>query len=291
MGYRSEAPNMLHVVEDCARKYPRAFDDCHRPERGRRAWVFGHIVASVLHYNHDQRWGVNAKRGNLGDPSMDALAYAEPASPAGGVGVFDIVSSAGETDPRKPQPAPAWIDQTQATVDRGTIGGWIKPKKLAEILAEAGEGGDVALPPDSKPTEPPVVPKPPLQPAPLSEVLRVLQEQGQRLAALEQAQQLTNGGMGQLATQVGDLSTAMHRLISDAIRRIFGTLVEENGVQHPGVAEVAADAAVQLLYERNDKPGGALRVKLPDGVNLGGLFGGGRRGLVASDPEAPAPEK
>lgn len=265
MGYRSQAPNMEHVVADAARKYPRAFDDCHRPERGARAWVFGHIVASILHYNHDQRWGRNGKRGNVNDPSMDATAWLEPRSPAGGVDIFDIVSSAGETDPRKPQPAPAWIDQTQATVDHGTIGAWIKPKPLAEILAEAGE---ISTPPTEPPVVEPDIPAIPPQAGGYEEVLRILHQLEGRLAAVEQGQQATASGVGMAVGQIADLNRVMHLLVDNAIKRVFGILVEDDGTTHPGVAQ----QAVKLLYERNNEAGGALRVKLPG--NLGGILRG-----------------
>jgi hypothetical protein len=270
MGYRSDAPNMQHVVEDAARKYPRAFDDCHRPERGARAWVFGHIVASILHYQYDRRWGRNGKRGNTGDPSMDAVSRLEPQSPAGGVAIFDIVSSAGETDPRKPQPAPAWIDQTQATVDHGTIGAWIKPLPLAEILAAENENpADPDAPEEPKGDIPAIPPRS----GELAEVLRILHTFEGRLAAIEQHAQVSNGGVGQLAGQVNDLSTVLHTLIGNAVKRVFGQLVEENGVTHAGVAQEAAEKTVALLYEKNGEAGGALRVKLPS--DLGGIF---RRG-------------
>lgn len=279
MGYVSDCPNMKHVVEDAARRYPRQFDDCHRPERGARAWVFGHIVASILHYQYDSRFGLNGKRGNPNDLSMDAVSRKEPQSPAGGVAIFDLVAHAGETDPRKPQPAPAWMDQTQATIDGGTIGVWVQPAKLADILAdEDGIPTDPTDPPTGEPTDPAIPPQ--------DEVLRVLHQLSGRMAAVEAHLQAGNGGVGQLATQLGNLDTLVHTLVGNAVKRIFGILNEE-GVTHKGVAEEAAERAVALLYQRNEQPGGALRVKLPD--NLGGLFGG-RRGLIA-DPETPESEK
>lgn len=143
------APNCERVVAALAREYPHEFDDCHRPERGARAWAFIRRVAWVLHSTVDQRFGLNGKRGNVNDPSMDAVSFRNPASAAGGVEIIDVVASAGETDPNRPQPSPAWIDQTQATINKREIGAYIQPEPVS--------GGT---------PKPPVVDTPPPAPAP-----------------------------------------------------------------------------------------------------------------------------
>jgi hypothetical protein len=130
--YTSIAPNRLDVVRAVHEEYPGLI---HRPHD------FTARVAARLHAT-DSRWGRNGKRGNKGDPSEDCVAFLAPGSPAGGVEVYDIISAANT-----PQAAPAWIDQTRATVDAGTIGAWVAP------LVEEGQ----PQAPD-KPAVPPGVP-------------------------------------------------------------------------------------------------------------------------------------
>ena len=74
----------------------------------------------------DVRWGFNCKRGNCGDISQDVVDYHFAAGSASGstdVYIIDIIS--GHCGP---DPGPAWIDQTEATANSGTIGRWIFPR-------------------------------------------------------------------------------------------------------------------------------------------------------------------
>lgn len=112
VSYTSIAPNMLHVVEAIHRERPGLI---HRPHD------FTAAVAARLHAL-DPKWGLNGKRGNIADTSEDCVAYRAPASPAGGVEIYDIIAQANS-----PQAAPAWIDQTWVTVANGTIGAWVQP--------------------------------------------------------------------------------------------------------------------------------------------------------------------
>jgi hypothetical protein len=263
MAYRSQATNMIGIVEETARRYPGPFERCHRPdEYGEGAWHFVMILAAILHYQYDQRWGLNAKRGNPNDRSMDAVSWREPASPAGGVDIFDVVSSAGETDPRKPQPAPAWIDQTQATVDAGTRGGFIKPPTLAEILAEIGEKPtDPVEPGEPDPVDPGRNPPPP----PTDNVAALLQRVLSELSDIKAQVAASNGAAGQFATQLNDLGERQELLFGNQTRRLFG-LLDENGITHPGVAE----EAVRLIWERAARDPMKAKVDLPGG--LGGIL-------------------
>jgi len=241
--YSPTAPNMIHIVKGCAEAYPTQFADCHRPDRGERAWTFIEIVASKLHYEYDQRFGLNAKRGNPADRSMDAVSYLAAASPAGGVEIIDVVGSAG-TD----QARPAWNDVTQETIDKGDVGGFIRPRRLSEILD--GDGVDVIDPGHGGGD--PVTPPPP-DPAIL-----------ERLAQLEALCRVTASGIGQVARQVSDMQLRQEELFASQTKRLFGTLVEENGLTYPGVAE----EAVSKLYERSGSD--PLKVKLSG--RLGGLL-------------------
>lgn len=137
------APNCKLIVAALAAEYPQEFKDCHRPELGPRAWAFIRRVAWVLHSTVDQRFGLNGKRGNLNDPSMDAVSFRNPASAAGGVEVLDVVAAAGGADAR-----PAWSDVTQQTINAGTIGAYIQPEPVH------GSAPIVVTPPVGDPTPP-----------------------------------------------------------------------------------------------------------------------------------------
>jgi hypothetical protein len=119
------APNCKKIVEALAAEYPQEFKDCHRPELGARAWAFIRRVAWVLHSTVDQRFGLNGKRGNTNDPSMDAVSFRSPASEAGGVEVIDVVGGAGAAGA-----SPAWNDVTKATINAGTVGAYIQPQPV-----------------------------------------------------------------------------------------------------------------------------------------------------------------
>ena len=151
MSYTPLAPNCRQVVEALAHDFPDEFRDCHQPDLGARAWAFIRRVAYVLHTTVDQRFGLNGKRGNVRDPSMDAISFRNPASPAGGVEVYDVVGGAGGANPQ-----PAWIDVTQATANAGTIGAFIQPEPVS---------GATPVKPTPTPTPTPV-PTPTPQPPP-----------------------------------------------------------------------------------------------------------------------------
>lgn len=119
------APNCRLIVEALAREYPQEFKDCHRPELGGgRPWAFIRRVAWVLHSTVDIRFGLNGKRGNVSDPSMDAVSFRNPNGP-GGVEIIDVVAGAGGS-----HASAAWIDVTQATAAAGTTGAYIAPEPV-----------------------------------------------------------------------------------------------------------------------------------------------------------------
>lgn len=116
VSYTSIAPNMFHVVQAVHLEQPGLI---HRPHG------FTREVARRLHAI-DARWGDNGKRGNPQDLSEDCVAFKAPGSPAGGVEIYDVIARANTVDA-----APAWIDQTWATVANGTIGVWVQPQAAA----------------------------------------------------------------------------------------------------------------------------------------------------------------
>jgi hypothetical protein len=135
--------------------------------------AFTDAVATVL-TREDARWGRNGKRGNVNDPSHDAIAWRMPSGP-GGVAIIDIIAAAGGPDAR-----PAWQDVTDATIAAGTVGAWVAPSGvLPACLATS-----------PTPVDPPIVtpPQPPLVLPDLEEVLVALRSIEHRLAVLERVQ-------------------------------------------------------------------------------------------------------
>lgn len=137
------APNCQPIVAALAAEYPQEFADCHRPERGDRAWAFIRRVAWVLHSTVDIRFGLNGKRGNVDDPSMDAVSFRNPMIP-GGVEVIDVVAGAGG-----PNASAAWQDVTEATLAAGTTGAYIAPEPVT------GQKPPVVTPPSGGNVTPP----------------------------------------------------------------------------------------------------------------------------------------
>ena len=84
-------------------------------------WEFLDLVVDTLRLQ-DTRWGYNWKRGNVGDPSMDVIAYNWGSQPDEGttqVYIYDIIGSHCG-----PGPFPVWNDVTDITFNSGTIGRW-----------------------------------------------------------------------------------------------------------------------------------------------------------------------
>jgi hypothetical protein len=106
------------VVQQVAAQFPGALRNSCQEHGG--SWEFMDRVVDALR-QHDTRWGYNWKRGNVGDPSQDAVDYhwgRGQSENSTEVYIIDVIGShCGD-------PNPAWIDQTQATRDSGTIGRW-----------------------------------------------------------------------------------------------------------------------------------------------------------------------
>lgn len=118
-GTRLPLPNRIGVVN-------AAF--AARPDLVRRScqshggtWEFADYLVDKLR-EEDNRWGYNWKRGNVGDPSEDIVDYHHGAGRSEGstqVYIMDfMLGHCGSS------PAPAWIDQTSATIQGGSIGRW-----------------------------------------------------------------------------------------------------------------------------------------------------------------------
>jgi hypothetical protein len=156
------APNRFDVVERVASACPGLILQDH---------AFTDAVASLL-TAEDARWGRNGKRGNPNDPSHDAIAFRNQSSPFG-VSIVDIIGAAGSSSA-----SPAWIDQTQATIDARTTGVWVAPSgRLPACLSGGSEPPLVVTPP--------LVVSPPALVVDLGPVLEKLSAIEARIAALE----------------------------------------------------------------------------------------------------------
>jgi hypothetical protein len=107
------------VVEDVARQYSSALRNSCQDSGG--TWEFMDRVVDALR-SHDSRWGYNGKRGNSNDPSKDVVDYNYGSDPDEGttnVYIIDIIGGHCGGNP-----SPAWVDNTDITINSGTIGRW-----------------------------------------------------------------------------------------------------------------------------------------------------------------------
>ncbi|MDP1570327.1 MAG: hypothetical protein Q8L86_10010 [Vicinamibacterales bacterium] len=118
-GGRLHLPAMRSVVEAVARERQDLLARSCQEHGG--TWEFLDLVVDRLRAS-DLRWGYNWKRGVVGDPSLDVVAYHYGPGPSEGspeVYIIDII--AGHCGP---SPSAAWIDQTEITRQAGAIGRW-----------------------------------------------------------------------------------------------------------------------------------------------------------------------
>ncbi len=118
-GQRLPLPNMSAVVEAVARAYPADLRNSCRDTGGNNVWLF-RVVEALRRY--DTRWGLNWKRGNVGDMSQDVVNYNFAAGADEGttnVYIIDVIGGHCGGNPDA-----AWVDNTEATRRGGTIGRW-----------------------------------------------------------------------------------------------------------------------------------------------------------------------
>jgi len=113
-------PNGLATVRAVAAEHPDWLSGSCVPQGGDNAFLFA--VVQRLRAT-DRRWGLNWKRGVVGDLSQDVVDYyhgpGEPSEGATEVHIVDVIADhCGEA------PRPAWTDVTAATASAGTIGRW-----------------------------------------------------------------------------------------------------------------------------------------------------------------------
>jgi hypothetical protein len=105
-------------------------------QRREHAWIPNAVAWELRQQGRD--FYVNQKRGTEGD-SEDAISTPHPEG-AGGWAIVDVVANFGGSNPQ-----PAWIDQTQATINGGTVGGGRLPTNP----------GSSTPPPNPPPNQPP----------------------------------------------------------------------------------------------------------------------------------------
>ena len=119
-GQRLPLINRQGVVQGVANANPAALRNSCQPEGG--SWLFMDLAIDALQ-SVDLRWGYNAKRGNMNDPSLDVGAYHWGAGPSEGssnVYIIDFVGGHCGSNP-----SIIWGDVTQVTLDSGNVGRYI----------------------------------------------------------------------------------------------------------------------------------------------------------------------
>lgn len=121
----STRPNDSNVVRAIASAYPAALSHSCQPEGG--SWEFMDRSVDALRAVNG-RYGYNAKRGNMNDPSLDVVSFFRGADAnafqgSSDVYIFDLL--AGHCGPT---PSVFWGDVTDITFSSGTLGRTMYPR-------------------------------------------------------------------------------------------------------------------------------------------------------------------
>lgn len=118
-GQRLPLPNRFAVVEEVAQRYPGDLANSCRDNGGNNTWLF-RLVQRLR--QEDTRWGLNWKRGVVGDMSQDVITYHFGAGADEGstdVYILDVIANHCASNP-----GPSWQDKTESTRQGNTIGRW-----------------------------------------------------------------------------------------------------------------------------------------------------------------------
>lgn len=125
-------PREAETVAAIARQMPAALANSCQNTGG--SWAFMDAVVDTLKAK-DARWGYNGKRGNVDDPSHDAIAYhygSGTREASTEVYIIDVIGGHCGSDP-----STAWIDQTRATREAGTIGRYVGCRRGRDCTSPA----------------------------------------------------------------------------------------------------------------------------------------------------------
>ena len=124
---RKPRPNDSGIVREVAAKFPTALAHSCQEHYGGAGWEFMDRTVDALRAK-DGRYGYNAKRGNMNDPSLDVVSYYyRPELDAfqgnAAVYIFDLIG--GHCGPT---PSVIWNDVTDITFQSGTLGRTMYPR-------------------------------------------------------------------------------------------------------------------------------------------------------------------
>jgi hypothetical protein len=122
---RKPRPNDSATVRAVANAFPAALRHSCQPEGG--SWEFMDRTVDALR-TVDGRYGYNAKRGNMNDPSLDVVSYyyrgdANAFQGSDAVYIFDLIGGHCGSNP-----SVIWNDVTDITYSSGTLGRTMYPR-------------------------------------------------------------------------------------------------------------------------------------------------------------------
>jgi hypothetical protein len=138
---RRPRPNDSAIVRAVANAFPAALHGSCQEHGG--SWEFMDRTIDALRQK-DGRYGYNAKRGNMNDPSVDVTSYYYRPDPNGFQGsesvyIFDMIG--GHCGP---SPFVVWTDVTDITFQSGTIGRTMYPRPGRNVAVTGPCGATAA---------------------------------------------------------------------------------------------------------------------------------------------------
>lgn len=138
---QERAPNRRDVVEQVSAADPARFACAHTERSCKNDWI--KAVGAALHKT-DARWGLNGKRGNANDLSMDVVTWRIGPTDRH-VQAFDICGACGGGSP-----SVTWSDITNwSTLGQSGTAIWLKPAPVGD--PGSGGGGTTPTPPQTPP--------------------------------------------------------------------------------------------------------------------------------------------
>ena len=140
---RRPRPNHSNIVRGVANAFPGLLINSCQEHGG--TWEFMDRTIDALRA-FDGRWGYNAKRGNMNDPSVDVASYYYRADPnafqgSDAVYIFDMIG--GHCGPN---PVIIWNDVTDITFQSGTLGRTMYPRPGRNVVITGKCGAAASTP-------------------------------------------------------------------------------------------------------------------------------------------------